>query len=161
MKNITLDGVEYTPVIKEKHKRITQTLDFEVYPYNLDKMSWDKALISCAKLGKGWRLPTRLELILMYETQVCDFNDMNYWSSMEFDNNYAWLQSFNNGVQNYGNKDFAFYVHSVRDIKPTLASGGGDTSTGVLNTQLLTGGASSIDFTNTLNNIDRFYSTNR
>ena len=45
---------------------------------------------------------------------VGGFANSAYWSSTEFDFNYAWLQDFNIGFQ-YGNlKDFNNYVRAVR-----------------------------------------------
>ena len=33
-------------------------------------MSWDEAKIACAKVGDGWRLPTKDELNMLYEYKV-------------------------------------------------------------------------------------------
>ncbi|MFM7661671.1 MAG: hypothetical protein ACKO6A_03325, partial [Bacteroidota bacterium] len=32
-----------------------------------DQMSWDEAKRACIELGSGWRLPTKEELVAMYE----------------------------------------------------------------------------------------------
>jgi hypothetical protein len=125
MKNIVIDGVEYTPVIKKDeviakpivlHKSLI--LDFEVYPTDLGEMSWDKAKKACANLGDGWRLPTKDELNLIYENKnvVGGFALNNYWSSTENDNYNAWSQSFGNGNQNNNGKDTTRYVRAVRAL---------------------------------------------
>ena len=65
---------------------------------------------------KDWRLPTKRELNLMYaqRASIGDFTTYYYWSSTEYDANYAWLQFFNNGNQNYSNKDYTSFVRAVR-----------------------------------------------
>jgi hypothetical protein len=94
-------------------------MSFEVYPTDLEKMNWDEAKKACADLGDGWRLPTRLELLLMYNNQdeLGGFASGDYWSSTEDDGNYAWLQDFFFGNQYFYNKNLYLYVRAVRDIK--------------------------------------------
>ena len=125
MKNIVIDGVEYTPIIKEDEAMVepivllkTLTLHFEVYPTDLEEMTWDQAKAACANLSNGWRLPTKDELNLIYENKdrVGGFAFNYYWSSTE--NNYydAWLQYFNNGNQSYDGKYSLCNVRAVRAI---------------------------------------------
>ena len=125
MKNIVIDGVEYTPVIKKDeviakpivlHKSLI--LDFEVYPTDLGEMNWDKAKKACANLGDSWRLPTKDELNLIYENKnvVGGFANSYYWSSTEGDINYAWNQSFGKGFQNYLSRTNTYYVRAVRAL---------------------------------------------
>jgi len=38
----------------------------------------------------------------------------NYWSSSEFDANFAWLQYFGDGFQGNGYKNFTLRVRAVR-----------------------------------------------
>lgn len=66
----TIDGIEYdcTPVIKREPIIIEKTMKFEVYPYDAPKlMTWVKADKWVKSLGEGWRLPTREELLFMFE----------------------------------------------------------------------------------------------
>ena len=96
-------------------------MSFEVYPTDLGKMKWNEAKKTCADLGDGWRLPTRLELLLMYNNQdeLGGFAFNSYWSSTEHDNVRAWIQNFFNGFQSTNNKTNYYYVRAVRDnIKP-------------------------------------------
>ena len=125
MKNIVIDGVEYTPIIKEDEAMVepivllkTLTLHFEVYPTDLEEMTWDQAKAACANLSNGWRLPTKDELNLIYENKdrVGGFADDYYWSSTEGNNNYAWKQSFYNGKQYYYYKYNVCNVRAVRAI---------------------------------------------
>ena len=94
-------------------------ISFEVYPDNLGKMSWKSAVKICDDLGDGWRLPTRLELLIMYNNQdeIGGFAANYYWSSTEYVNGYAWWQGFGNGNQDVNNKFGNGYVRAVRDIK--------------------------------------------
>jgi hypothetical protein len=100
-------------------------MSFEVYPTDLGKMKWNEAKKACADLGDGWRLPTRLELLLMYNNQdeLGGFANNYYWSSTEVNNStefvdyYAWVQGFANGFQVFYDKYYFYYVRAVRDIK--------------------------------------------
>jgi len=125
MKNIVIDGVEYTPIIKEDEAMVepivllkTLTLHFEVYPTDLEEMTWDQAKAACANLSNGWRLPTKDELNLIYENKdrVGGFANNYYWSSTEYNNNSAWKQNFDNGLQNYSGKSLTYDVRAVRAI---------------------------------------------
>ena len=64
-----------------------------------------------------WYLPSKHELNLLYlqKTVVGGFASWKYWSSSEFDSEYAWNQYFVNGSQdtNVG-KNNAFYIRPVR-----------------------------------------------
>ena len=96
-------------------------ISFEVYPNDLGEMTWNDAMKACADLGDGWRLPTRLELLLMHINQyeLNGFAYVNYWSSTEVDSNDAWVQNFSNGNQ-YGNsfiKNSNNHGRAVRTIK--------------------------------------------
>ena len=104
---------------KKEPVAIWGTLGFLVHPTELGKMTWEKAKKACASLGKGWRLPTRVELLLMYENKdvVGGFANNYYWSSTEY--NYfddAWLQGFSYGFQDPSNKVISYYVRAVKTI---------------------------------------------
>jgi hypothetical protein len=103
---------------KKEPVAICGTLGFLVHPTELGKMTWEEAKKACASLGKGWRLPTRVELLLMYENKdvVGGFANNYYWSSTEYDFNLAWLQDFSNGFQNYNDKNNTDYVRAVKTI---------------------------------------------
>jgi hypothetical protein len=115
MKNIIIDGVEYTPVIKQS-QIVDKHYHFELHPDNLGEMTWDKAVEAVKNLGDGWRLPTIEECFMIYEDKL--INDNSYWSSTEYANSYAWLFAFDNGTAfNYGYKGNAYYVRAVRALK--------------------------------------------
>ena len=92
---------------------------FEVYPIHFRKTNWDEAMKACADLGDGWRLPTRLELLIMYDNkdEIGGFANDYYWSSTEDDSYDVWIQDFFSGYQSYVSKDDFYYVRAVRDIK--------------------------------------------
>ena len=125
MKNIIIDGVEYTPVIKKDeviakpivlHKSLI--LDFEVYPTDLGEMTWDKAKKACANLGDGWRLPTKDELNLIYENKnvVGGFANDYYWSSTEYDEWRVYAQYFMNGgyLKVISKDNYIYHLRAVR-----------------------------------------------
>ena len=64
-----------------------------------------------------WYLPSKYELNLLFlqKTAVGGFAANNgYWSSSEYDNDYAWRQGFTSGYQHYVNKVGTYYVRAVR-----------------------------------------------
>ena len=65
-----------------------------------------------------WFLPSKDELYLMYTNlgrfRVGGFVDGYYWSSSEYNANYAWGQYFNYGDQYYYNKYYTIRVRAVR-----------------------------------------------
>lgn len=90
--------------------------NLEVAQYDfLNMMKWWEAKAECAKLGNGWRLPTKDELNILYENKdkIGGFAG-SYWSSTEDYNGYAWNQNFYSGLQNFYYKIFKFKVRAVR-----------------------------------------------
>lgn len=75
---------------------------FQVSDKDFDKeMSWIDAKTACEALGKGWRLPTKEELQLMY-TELHKkgnggFKASNYWSVSEGQNSMVYLFNFSYG----------------------------------------------------------------
>jgi len=63
-----------------------------------------------------WFLPSKDELNQLYarKTTVGGFVETTYWSSTEYDTNYAWLQFFNDGYQGNYVKSHTRYVRPVR-----------------------------------------------
>jgi hypothetical protein len=81
-----------------------------------NRMNWDDAKVACAKLGEGWKLPTKDELNLLYQNKdkIGDFADYDYWSSTESNNDSAWEQDFDTGIQYNYYEDYKCYVRAVR-----------------------------------------------
>ena len=92
---------------------------FEVYSKDLEGgFTWSEAKEACAKLGAGWRLPTKEELNEMYKKRddIGGFAGTNYWSSTESDSYNAWKQIFVYGNQSIGYKDVYASVRAVRAL---------------------------------------------
>ena len=100
---------------------------------DLGLMNWFDANKACAALGRGWRLPTMVELEVMYKElhlkgkgNFC--GDCLYWSSTEYGNGFnwngdywqydpeAWLVDFANGYSAKLPQDDNNQVRAVRDL---------------------------------------------
>lgn len=80
---------------------LTDELSFEIYPSDLEEMTWNDARNFSINLGERWRLPNKLELDQMYKLHlkaVGNFRFEIYWSSEGFGNANAYAKSFNSGV---------------------------------------------------------------
>jgi hypothetical protein len=113
MKNIIIDGVEYTPVIKQS-QIVDKHYHFELYPDNLGEMTWDEAVKAVKNLGNGWRLPTIEECFMIDKDNFIDGNC--FWSSTEYNATSAYYFTFNNGYANYNGKTDTTTVRAVRDL---------------------------------------------
>lgn len=105
-------------------------------------ISWDKAVSECNRLGNGWRLPTRTEMMFIcrYEGFFTSFTERPqarvYWSgtsvtqNLDFEGtptpaNYVWVVSAYNRINDNlfepesrpMAKDNNFYFRCVRDIE--------------------------------------------
>ena len=80
------------------------------------KYNWDNAITACNELGNGYRLPNKEELNLLYQQMhiIGGFANYNYWSSTEYDSNYAWYQSFGYGSQGSYGKGNTVCVRAIR-----------------------------------------------
>ena len=88
------------------------------------KCDWSSARSWCAKLGHGWRLPTKEELWVIYRKKsavdpaLSDngyealSNDW-YWSSNSYDERSAWYVYMGNGNTSRNYKYGNFYVRAV------------------------------------------------
>jgi|694.fasta_scaffold22256_2 hypothetical protein len=87
-----------------------------------DDMTLDEAKAACAKLGKGWRLPTKVELSILYrnKTKIGGSDDVHYWSSTKYQSIHydgAWVQYFRNGNQFSDGSGIKYSVRAVRSFK--------------------------------------------
>jgi hypothetical protein len=88
-------------------------------------MNWTDSKKYCAKLGKGWRLPTLNELQILYQKrkQISGFHDLHYWSSTVDDNlKSAWSKGFFDGTEENINKDYRQSVRAVKTLDNFLDS---------------------------------------
>ncbi len=83
-----------------------------------DEMTWDAAVMAVQEHGSGWRLPTIVELRILYEQRkrIGGFSDEDYWSSTERDVNSAWIQGFRLGDQDRYVKQSKLKVRAVRSF---------------------------------------------
>jgi len=91
--------------------------DIEIAEYDLpEAMNWDNATAACAKIGNGWRLPSKYELRIIYQNKNLISNlKEDYWSSTLGDFNYYAL-SFTDGTQDTRMKEKTFSVRPVKSI---------------------------------------------
>ena len=72
----------------------------------------------CTAVGPDWFLPSKDELFHMYTNLYLNgygsFVSFSYWSSTEYNANWAWNLNFTNGDQNYGGKDNGLPVRAVK-----------------------------------------------
>lgn len=81
------------------------------------KMNWYDAKKACAKLGKGWSLPTKMELSLLYQNQakIGGFSTSYYWSSTETGIDNAWRHNFSFGMSGFiADKGNEYFVRAVK-----------------------------------------------
>ena len=86
-----------------------------------DKYTWEAAKKACKELNENgyndWYLPSKDELNLFYINRIAigGFAAHNYWSSTENGADYAWLQNFYSGDQNF-NFNHEWRVRPVRNF---------------------------------------------
>ena len=102
--------------------------NIEIAQYDFpDRMNWNDAKKACARLGAGWRLPTKDELNLLYENkgQIGHLGYWRFWSSTESRTEtngiLAFEQDFSEGSKYSGHqyhdeKSAKYSVRAVRDF---------------------------------------------
>ena len=110
----------YSMVIGQSKKIIGNPIkieNLEVAQHDFpNRMTGDDAKAACAKLGEGWRLPTKDELAVMYryKDKIGGFANVYYWRSTEASNNGTWMQDFDNGLQKRAGRISIANVRAVR-----------------------------------------------
>jgi len=83
-------------------------------------MNWLAAQKACASLGPGWRLPTKDELNILYQSKdkIGGFFDHDfYWSSTEDGTGFTWCQQFSSGEQiSLGTRPNDYHVRAVKSF---------------------------------------------
>ena len=79
-------------------------------------MNWHDAKAACDSLGNGWRLPSKDELVFLFQNKyrIGVFKFDIYWSSSEYGTCYAWFQNLGYGGQYPSYKFDAAYVRAIR-----------------------------------------------
>jgi len=93
----------------------------EVFNKNIGEFSFNDAKLACAKIGSGWRLPTKEELNQLFENKdVIGYQGEGaHWSSTNAEGlGYVWGQRFNDGFQNHYDTTHKFkcFVIPVKSI---------------------------------------------
>jgi len=85
-----------------------------------ENINWQDAMTWAKELGGD--LPTRAELILLYENHAAKFKELTYWSNTQHASysSCAWGQSFDNGYQGCHNKNTELRSRAVRRVEVTL-----------------------------------------
>ena len=87
-----------------------------------DDMNWDDAKAACEALGKGWRLPSKIELNTLYlnKARIGGFfgkeKSRSYWSNTEVGVDYAWCMDFYEKYIGAMDKTIPFSVRAVRSL---------------------------------------------
>jgi hypothetical protein len=91
------------------------------------ELNWNDANKACKALGKGWRLPTKTELNLLYENKekIGGFSNNTYWSATgdDYQKSILWFQSFGYGdQQRYSGGESTLSVRAINAPPAILAS---------------------------------------
>ena len=89
----------------------------EVKPHDEpETMTWHEAMEKFGPDGTDpdWRLPTREELLIMCLNKDENYKGEYYWSSTEYNTDYAWGQYFSSGSQTISNRTTNNDVRCVR-----------------------------------------------
>jgi hypothetical protein len=101
--------------IKEKVIQSIPAKELEWGAISDEEMDWHEAIKWCEAQGKGWRLPTRVELIQAFDEGI-EFPGNYFWSSTEYYSNtaLAWYVYLYNGNTNSNTKASSNLVRCVR-----------------------------------------------
>ena len=86
-----------------------------------NKMNWNDAIKACAALGKGWRLPNKDELNILYQNKakigIFSYINYYYWSSTKARVlNYILVQNFSDSEPIMHNMGSTNFVRAVRSL---------------------------------------------
>lgn len=102
---------------------VTDTHEIAIMPVeSKERLNFDEAQQFCQ--SAGGRCPTIDELTGIYLNKdkinaslkaagLPELKESWYWSSTEYNSNYAWVLSMGNGYRYYNSKDYDFYVRPV------------------------------------------------
>jgi hypothetical protein len=93
--------------------------DLVIAQFDFPKMmNWHDAKAACDSLGNGWRLPSKDELVFLFQNKyrIGVFKFDIYWSSSEYGTGFAWFQNLGYGGQYPSYKLDAAYVRAIRAL---------------------------------------------
>jgi hypothetical protein len=106
-----LGGIVYWVHENGKHGLVTELGE-------VNNMTWDNAVRFCLRKGNGWHLPSLEELEKLYSSRsiIIGISNDVYWSSTEFNAEYAWYLFFLNGNSSCYSKNYLGIVRAVRSF---------------------------------------------
>ena len=95
-------------------------MNIEISPRKYESyLNWYDGMLYCSLLVidgvDDWRMPTIEELNEIYNSE--NTFSGSYWSSTEYEGNYAWGQSMLDGFNYADSKGYSYYVRAVRSIE--------------------------------------------
>ncbi len=86
-------------------------------PGEAESVTWEKAMEFAANVGG--ELPTRREQSLLFANLKEQFQPRWYWSGEQHVSlsDFAWLQTFNDGIQDSGHKLISYRARAVRRLE--------------------------------------------
>lgn len=92
-------------------------MEIELYGDTIESyMTWEEANNYCIDLGDGWRLPTKDELIYMFNNYEERFGNYGCWGD-RFDSEFCWSVGFKTGNIYLNPNNNINYLIPVRDIQ--------------------------------------------
>ncbi len=81
------------------------------------KLKWSAAVDWASGLGGGASLPTRTESALLYANLKTEIDSTEWhWTGKQYSDDYAWIQTFDNGYQNNCGKSYEGRCRAVRRL---------------------------------------------
>ena len=94
--------------------------DLEIMKIDFGNLNWEDAMKKFnSDKEKGWRLPSKEELSILYlnKEKIGGFTNYSYWSSNSYNEYIAVEKSFYNGKEGTTDKTQKCFVRAVRSIK--------------------------------------------
>ena len=90
-------------------------MEIELYKNTIEiYMTWDDANEYCVELGDRWRLPTKDELIYLFNNDTNKFGNYGCWGN-RFNSEYSWSVGFKTGNVYLNPINNVNYLIPVRD----------------------------------------------
>ena len=92
-------------------------MEIELYKNTIETyMTWSEANRYCNSLGDGWRIPTKDELIFMFNNKGDEFGNYGCWGD-RFNLEYSWSVGFKTGnvyLNPISNKNYLIPVRNTQ-----------------------------------------------
>ena len=81
------------------------------------EMDWFEAKKWCKHIGPGWKMPSRLEVVGLYDNKEKGFNTCIFWTSTEHSSTMAFVVNFVNGESYQLSKHKKTYVLATKQVE--------------------------------------------